>query len=152
MKDFHAVLGVEPGVSADDLKKQYRKLAMQHHPDRGGDEEKFKDINEAYTALSLVSYKSTDDVFNDFFWASMRQASKPRRIRYDPSMEGRAQIHVVVSVDDVRAGRVFDYTVFRSTSCTVCPTYSINAACNNCQGYGFTNSQHVLKLKVEEMK
>jgi len=55
-KDYYELLGVSKGASADDMKKAYRKLAMQHHPDRNpGDkkaEEKFKEISHAYDVLS----------------------------------------------------------------------------------------------------
>lgn len=55
-KDFYAVLGVTKSASADDIKKAYRKLARQYHPDaNAGDaksEEKFKEISEAYDVLS----------------------------------------------------------------------------------------------------
>ncbi|MGC0369232.1 DnaJ C-terminal domain-containing protein [Microbacterium sp. SLBN-111] len=55
-KDFYKVLGVDKGVSAADLKKTYRKLARQYHPDSNpGDakaEAKFKEISEAYAVLS----------------------------------------------------------------------------------------------------
>ena len=52
-KDYYQILGVAKGASDEELKKAYRKLAHQHHPDRpGGDEKKFKEINEAYQVLS----------------------------------------------------------------------------------------------------
>ncbi len=55
-KDYYQILGVDRSASADDVRKAYRKLAMQYHPDRNpGDkqaEEKFKEINEAYQVLS----------------------------------------------------------------------------------------------------
>ena len=54
-QDFYELLGVSRTASADDIKKAFRKLAMQHHPDRNqGDKEaekKFKDLNHAYDVL-----------------------------------------------------------------------------------------------------
>ncbi len=54
-QDYYATLGVERGASADEMKKAYRRLAMQYHPDRNpGDakaEAKFKELNEAYDVL-----------------------------------------------------------------------------------------------------
>jgi DnaJ-class molecular chaperone len=50
--DYYNVLGVRRGASDDEIKKAYRKLAMQHHPDRGGDEKRFKEISTAYDILS----------------------------------------------------------------------------------------------------
>jgi len=48
----YEILGVKPDASEKEIKKAYRKLALKNHPDHGGDEEKFKQINEAYTALT----------------------------------------------------------------------------------------------------
>ena len=50
--DPYKILGVPEDANKDQLKKAYRKLAAQHHPDRGGDENKFKEVNEAYSILS----------------------------------------------------------------------------------------------------
>lgn len=50
--DYYSILGVPRTASQDEIKKAYRKLAMQHHPDKGGDENKFKEINTAYDTLS----------------------------------------------------------------------------------------------------
>jgi curved DNA-binding protein len=59
--DYYEILGVNKDASPDEIKKAYRKLAMQHHPDRGGDEDKFKEINEAYDALGDPDKKSQYD-------------------------------------------------------------------------------------------
>ena len=50
--DYYKTLGVSRTASADEIKKAFRKLARTHHPDAGGDEAKFKEINEAYEVLS----------------------------------------------------------------------------------------------------
>ena len=51
-KTFYDVLGVSKNASDDEIKKAFRKLAVKYHPDRGGDEAKFKEISEAYDTLS----------------------------------------------------------------------------------------------------
>ena len=50
--DYYATLGLKRGASDAEIKKAYRSLAMKHHPDRGGDEKKFKEISQAYDFLS----------------------------------------------------------------------------------------------------
>lgn len=50
--DYYSILGVAKNASDADIKKAYRSLAMKHHPDRGGDEKKFKEISAAYEVLS----------------------------------------------------------------------------------------------------
>lgn len=52
MMTYYEILGINQNASQDDIKKAYRKLAMKHHPDKGGDEHKFKDISVAYDTLS----------------------------------------------------------------------------------------------------
>ena len=51
-RNYYEILGVDKGASQEDIKKAYRTLSKEHHPDHGGDEEKFKEINEAYSTLS----------------------------------------------------------------------------------------------------
>jgi curved DNA-binding protein len=51
MADYYDTLGVSKNASEKDLKTAFRKLAAKHHPDAGGDAEKFKEINEAYNTL-----------------------------------------------------------------------------------------------------
>jgi curved DNA-binding protein len=50
--DHYAVLGVAKNATPDEIKKAYRKLASQHHPDKGGDTAKFQQLQEAYAVLS----------------------------------------------------------------------------------------------------
>lgn len=62
-KDYYQVLGVERTASADDIKRAFRKLAHEHHPDKGGDEAKFKEVNEAYQVLSDTEKRGRYDQF-----------------------------------------------------------------------------------------
>ena len=67
---YYDILGVSKTASQDEIKKAYRKLAMKHHPDKGGDEHKFKEISVAYDTLS----------------------DPQKRIEYDQSLMGGSQV------------------------------------------------------------
>ncbi len=67
-KDYYKILGVSRGASTEEIKKAYRRLAHQHHPDKaGGDEKKFKEINEAYQVLSSDEKRRQYDQFGTTF-------------------------------------------------------------------------------------
>lgn len=63
-RDYYEVLGVGKNASADEIKKAYRQAAVKHHPDKeGGNEEKFKEINEAYDVLKDSQKRQRYDQF-----------------------------------------------------------------------------------------
>lgn len=66
-KDYYKVLGVPRNATKDDIKRSYRKLAHQFHPDKGGSEAKFKELNEAYQVLSDDSKRAQYDQFGAVF-------------------------------------------------------------------------------------
>ena len=68
-KKLYRALGLAPGASADDIKKAFRKLARQYHPDRNPDdakaEERFKEINNAYQVLGDQDKRKQYDQMRD---------------------------------------------------------------------------------------
>jgi molecular chaperone DnaJ len=71
-KDFYTILGVSRDASEEDIKRAYRKLAHQHHPDKqSGNEAKFKEVNEAYQVLGNKEKRSQYDRFGQTFEGGM---------------------------------------------------------------------------------
>jgi molecular chaperone DnaJ len=67
-KDYYSLLGVDKSASKDDIKKAFYKLAAKYHPDKkGGDEAKFKEINEAYQTLSDEKKRKEYDTYGQTF-------------------------------------------------------------------------------------
>jgi molecular chaperone DnaJ len=66
-KDYYEVLGVPKTASAEEIKTAFRKKAHQHHPDKGGDAEKFKELNEAYQVLGNETKRHQYDQFGSSF-------------------------------------------------------------------------------------
>jgi curved DNA-binding protein len=78
-KDYYEILGVKKNASADEIKKQFRKLALKYHPDRNpGDlvaEAKFKEISEAYEVLGDKEKRAKYDQFGTY-WQQAGQAGQ----------------------------------------------------------------------------
>ena len=66
-KDYYDILGVPKNASQDEIKKAFYKLAHKYHPDKGGDAEKFKEINQAYQILSDPEKRAQYDRFGTAF-------------------------------------------------------------------------------------
>lgn len=62
-KDYYKTLGIAEDASDDDIKKAFRKLAVQHHPDKGGDKAKFQEANEAHQVLSDAKKRQQYDAY-----------------------------------------------------------------------------------------
>jgi DnaJ family protein A protein 2 len=62
---LYKTLGVEKNASASDIKKAYRKLAVKHHPDKGGDPDTFKEISKAYDILGDEEKRTRYDQFGE---------------------------------------------------------------------------------------
>ena len=88
-KDYYQVLGVTKGASDAEIKKAYRKLALEYHPDRNKDKqahEKFKEINKAYEVLSDPQKKQAYDQFGH---AAFEQGAGPFGQGFGGAQSGR---------------------------------------------------------------
>jgi curved DNA-binding protein len=104
-KDYYKVLGVDRKASADDIRKAYRKLAMQYHPDKNpGDkkaEEKFKEINEAYQVLSDETKRARYDQLGSAYSDFRTRGGRPGDFRWEDWAGGGGSS---VNMDDMFGG------------------------------------------------
>ena len=84
-RNYYAVLGAESDASREEIERRYKRLAVEHHPDRGGDEERMKSINEAWRVLR-------DDASRSAYDASRRISYAPV---FAPSVSGAAQADAI---------------------------------------------------------
>ncbi|HEY1403472.1 MAG TPA: DnaJ domain-containing protein [Pyrinomonadaceae bacterium] len=92
-RDYYTVLGAERDDSRDEIERRYKRLAVEHHPDRGGDEEEMKAINEAWGVLR-------DDAAREAYDATRATYDVTRRRTYIapdfiPSTSGAAQADAI---------------------------------------------------------
>ena len=85
MGKFYECLGVDPKSSKDDIKKAYKRLAVQLHPDKGGDPEKFKELSAAYQVLSDEEQRARYDAVGDAGWASGAGGGQGGGPGFDPN-------------------------------------------------------------------
>lgn len=134
--DPYAVLGLDKQASPEDIKKAYRKLAVKHHPDKGGDQEKFKEISAAYEILSDEQKRhehdnpqpqgmpgGMGDLFRNMF--NQQPTAGPRRCN-------DVQHVIDISLEDAYKGITKRLKINLDHPC-----YSCQQKCTTCQGQGF---------------
>src|SRR3989338_4070964 len=72
-KDYYKTLGIARNATQEEIKNKYRELAHKYHPDKGGDEKMFKELNEAYQVLSDEKKRSQYDQFGRVFEGGAHQ-------------------------------------------------------------------------------
>ena len=88
--NYYDLLGVKKTATPEEIKKAFRRLARKHHPDAGGDEEKFKEINEAYETLSDTEKRAEYDQYGQYFGGQVPPGTRPGA----PGAGGYANVNV----------------------------------------------------------
>jgi molecular chaperone DnaJ len=158
--DLYAVLEVEANVSPEDLKKSYRRLARQYHPDNNPDdanaEARFKEVSQAYEILSDPERRANYDRFGsdagagnpfgagsvqdifDMFFGGISGRPQGRR---GPQPGPDAEISVDITLDDAAFGATHEVSVTLPQRCTTCDGSGCApgtspATCIECAGLG----------------
>ncbi|MFC2034139.1 molecular chaperone DnaJ [Chloroflexota bacterium] len=162
-RDYYEILGVDRNATDEKIKKAFRKLAFEYHPDRNHDdeaEEKFKEVNEAYEVLSdsnkratydRFGHGGTDDSFNggfegfdfggfgDIFDAFFGGATTANR--NVPQQGGDIYQHITIDFEEAAFGVEKEIELSRVENCSKChgsgsQPDSKPAQCPNCNGSG----------------
>ena len=147
MKNPYETLGVKKDANKDQIKKAYRKLAMEHHPDKGGDENKFKEINEAYSALSGDSQRRAsrrggpppgfDFGFDPFEFLRRQGRQQPRR--KETATDDQIVFNLKISLSHIKHSSKQKIRYNRQMKCESCSGVGgfHQKACEFCGGQGF---------------
>jgi|FreactcultureFD7_1027221.scaffolds.fasta_scaffold00310_35 DnaJ-class molecular chaperone len=131
MTDPYKVLGVSHGASEDEVKKAYRKQAMKHHPDKGGDPEKFKEIQSAYEQITNPQSEPFGGAGGPGVGGF---ADILRNMFHGMSQQQQQQQHhqVNISIRDVFFGKKITLNFVENSPCPGC-------LCKTCGGQGTIN-------------
>ena len=161
-KKFYELLGVEKDAEESQIKKAYKKKAMQHHPDRGGDAETFKEISKAYEVLvdkekrniydqmgeeglsnNGMNSSSANDIFSHFFNNGGGGGGDPFGRRQSQQQRTTDDVghHLEVDLKDLYLGKK---KILKLNRKKVVKTGEpiVNETCNECDGRG-----HVVEVR-----
>jgi molecular chaperone DnaJ len=156
-KDYYEILGVERTASQEEIKKSYRKAALQWHPDRNPDNkeeaaERFKEASAAYEVLGDQQQRENYDRFGH---EGPRRQQGGMRNPFNPFADiedffgmrqnsGRnVQIELEISLEDVAKGAIKKITYERQDFCSSCRGKGgTGPACPTCGGYGQVQQRH----------
>jgi curved DNA-binding protein len=124
--DYYSVLGVSKTATQDEIKKAYKKLVMENHPDKGGDHDKFSMINEAYETLKDPTKRAeydappqqfnfvnfNDQIFKDIFSSTFGQFRQQQMKNKD------IRLSITLTLEDVLTGKdlIVNYSLFNGSN------------------------------------
>lgn len=140
MTDPYEVLGVPRGIADDALKRRWRELAREHHPDRGGDPAVFAELSAAWAVLSDPDWRARfdrhgPDATSAFFDPTLVERPTPPPRAVEPGQD----LEVRLSLDPrgARSGGVHEVTVEPARACDTCGGTGwrrAGRACGRCEG------------------
>jgi DnaJ-class molecular chaperone len=157
LKNYYDILGISESASEEDIKQAYRKLAREHHPDKGGDKEHFQKIQEAYEVLSN---RQEQQNFSPFGFSQFFHHNNRQNIVKKPDNHYTCNI----SLKDVFHGVSKKFRVKRVSMCKLCKiscpicngtgivsrtihlgplTQFVQQPCGNCKSAGFIRHQSI---------
>ena len=161
-RNYYEVLGVNRDATDEDIKRAFRKLAFQYHPDHNsgdGAEERFKEVNEAYEVLSNSEKRTTYDRFGhsggegvfgrgfdnfDFGFGDIFEAffgGTATTSRQAPQRGTNLQMEMTITLEEAAFGSEREINITRTENCSVCQGTgskpgSQPSQCPNCNGAG----------------
>lgn len=149
-KKLYEVLETEPTATQDQIKASFRRLVKKHHPDKGGDANKFKEINAANEVLSDPEKRKIydqygleglsnsggggmNDVFDLFFGGGRKKGGPQEKPKLKPKV-----LKVQVELDDIFVGKTINLPVTRARICIDCNGKGGSKVdkCTKCEGKG----------------
>jgi len=156
-KRLYEIMGLQPNATESDIRKAYRKLALTHHPDRGGDPEQFKELTKAYETLTDPQQRAIYDQVGDVdpnemhhpfsgmnmdpfggigrnpfssFFSGVRE-KKPRHLLFDLN----------ITLEDLYNGCTKKLRITKNVLCIKCNGHGVSdtkkiISCKTCQGKG----------------
>lgn len=144
----YEVLGVSKTASSEEIKKSYRKLALIHHPDRGGNEDKFKELTQAYEILSDDEKRKRYDItgsinpqpqgpqFNPFEMMFGNMFNMHNKEQNHPRKLSNKNVSVEITLEQAWKGHQVPLSVTIETKC------DCHKICSKCKGSGFLTKMH----------
>lgn len=162
----YEVLGIDKNATEDEIKKAYRQKAKEHHPDVGGDEEKFKKVQAAYDTLTNPNKKASHDYGGGFpgwgggsggsaefdsmedFLNNVFQFRNNGGFNFNGGnrrkkkhVGGNIRINIAIDLEDVATGTVKKIKYKRKVHCTPCSGTGAKdgkeSTCDKCNGSGY---------------
>lgn len=142
MENYYEVLGLNENASQEEIKKAYKQLAKTHHPDKGGDEEQFKKISEAFDTLGNPNKKAQyDNSRNNPFGGFNPFGDMFNMFRQQTRTVPDKVINVDVTVIESYLGSDKQITYNKEVMCETCSGHGGEKQnCHICNGRGFTTT------------